>query len=113
MHEMSLMQGIFNIIEQTLAGHQVNKVTKVRLQIGVLTNAVPDSLRMCFDAFARGTKVEGAQLEIDLVPLLIECTACGQIRELAEPVFLCPNCAGPGVKILSGRELKIESLEVE
>ncbi len=113
MHEMSLMQGIFTIIEQTLARHQVDKVTKVRLQVGALTNAVPDSLQMCFAAFARGTKVEGAQLEIDLVPLLIECTACGQTRELEEPIFLCPNCNSPGVKILSGRELKVESLEVE
>lgn len=113
MHEMSLVQGIFQIIEQTLTEHQVSRVTKVRLQVGTLTNAVPDSLQMCFDALTKGTKVEGAELEIVPVPLRIECKACGQIREIEDPIFLCPDCNSPGVKILSGRELKVESLEVE
>lgn len=113
MHEMSLMQGIFQIIEQTLTEHQVSRVTKVRLQVGTLTNAVPDSLQMCFSSFAKGTKVEGAELVIEQVALRITCTACGQTVEINDPIFLCPGCGSPRVTILSGRELKVESLEVE
>ncbi|HEX3031246.1 MAG TPA: hydrogenase maturation nickel metallochaperone HypA [Bacillota bacterium] len=113
MHEMSLMEGIFNIIGEAIEGRQVSRVTKVSLKVGVLTNAVPEALQMCFQFYARGTPVEGGEMVIEEVPLVIKCGECGAEQKLDEPVFLCPNCESARVDTISGRELLVESLEVE
>ncbi|HEX3031971.1 MAG TPA: hydrogenase maturation nickel metallochaperone HypA, partial [Bacillota bacterium] len=81
--------------------------------VGKLTNAVPDALQLCFQAFARGTLAEGAELVIATVPLTIKCHDCNGTAELADAIFLCPSCGSPQVSALSGRELRVDSLEVE
>lgn len=113
MHEMSLMSSIFDIIHSTIAEHQPQKVTKVSLKVGDLTNALPDALQMAFEVFAKDTIVEGAVLEIIRIPVKIRCIECGKETILEVPSFLCPHCESLGVEVLSGRELQIDSLEVD
>jgi hydrogenase nickel incorporation protein HypA/HybF len=37
---------------------------RVRLEIGRLSSVMPEAIRFCFDVCARGTALEGAELEI-------------------------------------------------
>lgn len=113
MHEMSLMNGVFTIIEDVLAKNEVNRVMQVKLKVGQLTNAVPDALVMAFEAFAKDTKVEGAELVIEKVPVRLLCQSCGQEFGVSDLVFSCPNCQQTRIKIIQGEELMLESLEVE
>lgn len=114
MHEMALMSGVFQIIEDTLKKHpEVEKVVLVRLEVGKLTNAVPDALEMAFQAFSKGTKAEDAKLEIDIVPLTLACTICGHVSTYEEACFKCASCGDIKVDVLRGRELRVDSLEVE
>ena len=112
MHEMSLMAGVFEIIENILAQHDVKRVTKVKLKVGELTNAEPSALKMAFAAYAQGGVCEGAELEIERVPVRGRCPQCD--REFAVPghLFLCPHCER-NLQIIAGDELLLESLEVE
>src|SRR5262245_12175239 len=88
------------------------RVAKVRLQIGQLAGVVPEALRFCFDACARGTTLEGATLEIDEIAARGRCRRCG--AELAMTTFLdpCP-CGGTDIELLAGQELRIKDVEVE
>ncbi len=113
MHEMSLMSGVFEAIDAALEAYQVPRVTKVKLQVGRLTNAEPDALDFAFQAFAAGTPMEGAVLEIELVPLAGCCKECAREFEIEGLVFYCPECKSPSIHIVRGRELVLESLEVE
>lgn len=112
MHEMSLMASIFEILKQHLP-EEAQKVTNVTLVVGRLTNAVPDALQMAFEAFAHETKFEGAQLDIKVVPIKVKCQECALESEIDSPIFLCPACKSPVVEVLSGREMYIDSMEVE
>lgn len=113
MHEMSLMGGVFDVIDKTLSQYEVKRVLQVKLKVGELTNAVPDALRMAFEAFSQGTVCEGAELIVERVPVIGYCPSCDHEFDVKTMIFLCPKCGNPKIEVVQGEELLIESLEVE
>ncbi|AFQ42932.1 hydrogenase maturation nickel metallochaperone HypA [Desulfosporosinus meridiei] len=113
MHEMSLMGGVFEVIEQTISQHNVKKVIQVKLKVGELTNAEPDALQMAFEAYSKDTIAEGAELIIERVRVIARCSNCQKEFSVKSMFFLCPNCENSNIKIICGEELLLESLEVE
>ncbi len=112
MHELSIAESINNIVQETL-GEREAKVLRINLQIGKLSAVVPDSLKFCFQFVAKDTPTENAELNIEEISVTCKCTACGSEFTLDFPVFLCPHCGSGEVKLLSGRELFIKSIELE
>lgn len=113
MHEMALMSGVFDIINTYTAEIPEKKVTKVTLVVGEMSNAVPEALEMAFTVFSQGTMAEGAELEIKEIPLTAKCPKCGWEGRIEKHTFLCPQCSALDIQILTGRELAVESLEVD
>lgn len=113
MHEMSLMASMFDIINQNLTAYPGVKVVKVKLVVGTMTNVVPDAMLLAFEAMGRDTPVAGAELVIEEVPLTARCGECGWQGGIEPYSFQCPACSSLTVEILTGRELYLESLEVE
>ncbi len=113
MHEMALMAGVFDIIRQYTTDLSDKNVTRVTLVVGEMTNAVPEALEAAFEVHAKGTPVEGAKLVIKDIPLVARCRSCGWEGKTEKHVFMCPGCSSFGMELISGRELYVESLEVE
>jgi len=113
MHEMSIAQSLLDIILQEGETHHVRRVVSVALKVGELSSVVPESLRFCFELIAQGTIVEGAELQIERVPVTSRCEDCGAKFSVEQLAFICPSCGSRRVEVLSGRELNIQSLEVE
>jgi hydrogenase nickel incorporation protein HypA/HybF len=100
-------------------------VTAVRVRVGALRQAVPESIRFHFEIVARGTLCEGARLEQRRVSAVLRCPTCRnewdpepQAAETAEhlipvPRFRCPSCRGGEVEVVAGDELVVESIDVE
>jgi hydrogenase nickel incorporation protein HypA/HybF len=110
---MAIAQGILEIALHTATQHAAKRVFRIRLLIGQLTEVEPDSLRFCFEALAANTPADGAELDVNIVPLMGHCRECGREFIIENYRFYCPDCGSAGVEILSGRELKVEHLEVE
>lgn len=113
MHEMSLMGGVFDVIEDTLDQYQVRKVTQVKLKVGKLTNAEPEALQLAFEAYSKDTVCEGADLIVEVVPVKGRCRSCGYEFPVQEILFYCPKCQYSGIEVTAGEELLLESLEIE
>jgi hydrogenase nickel incorporation protein HypA/HybF len=92
--------------------HGATKVTSIKLKLGKLTQVVPDCVEFYIDLLAKDTIAAGAKLEIDWVPLVVECKNCGTKTELEQFNFSCLQCGQP-TDVVSGRELYIDSIEVE
>ena len=60
MHEMSLAEGVLQIVEDAARSQGFSQVTAVRLEIGRLSSVEPEALRFCFDVVVRGSLAEGA-----------------------------------------------------
>jgi hydrogenase nickel incorporation protein HypA/HybF len=61
--------------------------------VGHLRQVVPSALVFGFELVARGTPVEGAELELEEVPDGV-CRACGAESRLASFLLQCWECGG-------------------
>jgi hydrogenase nickel incorporation protein HypA/HybF len=108
-HEFSIASGVVDV---ALAHCNGRAVTAVNMRIGALRQVVPATLLTAFELTARGTACAGARLEFELVPARLFCPVCECSWTLDEPDFRCVRCSGPAL-VAAGRELEIESIEVE
>jgi hydrogenase nickel incorporation protein HypA/HybF len=110
MHELSLSHAVVATVEKHAGGR---RVAAVNLRVGRLRQVAPESLAFCFEIVARGTVCEEAQLDLELVPAELSCTACGHRWKLEEVRFRCPLCAAAEVAVVAGDEFEVESIEIE
>ena len=113
MHEVSLCQGILDIVRDQAAANGFARVRCIRLAIGTLSHVEPDAIEFCFDAVARGTVAEGARLEIERPPGQAWCAPCGRTVSIATRFDPCPDCGSHQVLVVGGEELAVRELEVE
>ena len=114
MHELSITQSILEIALRHGMQAQASKITALHLVIGQLSSVVDDSVQFYWDMIAEGTLAEGAQLNFERIPAQLECRECGHIYTLeANQLDGCPACESFKVKIIAGKEFRLESIEIE
>ena len=113
MHELSLVASVFDILEEKAREHGAARVTKVVLKVGVMSGVVPDLLESAFDSYKKGTLAEEARLEIVRVPVKLRCPDCGGETAREDTDFSCAACGSRRVEIVAGRELVVETIELE
>ena len=113
MHELGIAQQIVRIAMDSIPPeHAGTPVEAVHLRVGALTAVVPASLEFCFQVVARDTRLAGARLEMEQVPVVARCRACGAQCALEAPPFVCAECGAGDLDLLSGRELLVRSIEL-
>ncbi|MDQ0202381.1 hydrogenase maturation nickel metallochaperone HypA [Pectinatus haikarae] len=113
MHEMAMAQGVMEIVESYAKKSNATKVRTIALLIGEMTGVVFESLEFCFKATAKGTIAENAEMKLKSIPLIGHCNDCGNESHIENYNFFCPQCGSAKVDIISGRELRVEYLEVD
>jgi hydrogenase nickel incorporation protein HypA/HybF len=114
LHELSIAQAIVEGVLDTAERERADKVLRVRLRLGRLSGVVGDSLQFCYEMAVAGTVMEGSVLEIVELPLIIHCPACDADRILGGiQLMACPVCGTLSGDLRQGRELEIESIEIE
>jgi hydrogenase nickel incorporation protein HypA/HybF len=113
MHEMSIAQGLLDIVKEEMEKHRATVLRSVRLNIGQLSAIVPESLSFCFEVMTTGTELEGARLEMEIIPLRGVCRACKREFEIKNYAFECPYCSSRDIETVSGQELSIVEMEVD
>lgn len=112
MHELSIAQEIFSIVQQNVDKQNLTAVKNVKVKIGKLNNILPDSLHFCFDAIKTDTLLKNSELIINQTPIIVECSDCKSVSEIEPPVFSCPVCSGINIKMNGGSELIVEEIEL-
>ena len=113
MHEMSLAEGVLQIIEDTARREGATRVKQVVLEIGRLSAVEPSALTFCFDVVTRGSVAEGAELVMDEVPGSGWCLPCGETVAIAERYAACPKCGSYQVQPTGGTEMRVREIEIE
>ncbi len=113
MHELSLCQSMVTSIMEQLPGHRAQRVTRIWLEVGVLSCVEPQALAFCFPSVARGTPLMGAVLEICEQPAQAWCFDCSQLVAIDRRGQPCPDCGGYQLRIKQGDALRIKEIEVE
>lgn len=108
-HEAAITSSMLQAALAAAADRQASRITRITLAVGREAGVVPDCVRHYFDLIKPGTPAESATLEFRTVPLVLRCPRCQ--REFSELADIC--ACNAGAEIISGRELVIESIEIE
>jgi hydrogenase nickel incorporation protein HypA/HybF len=113
MHELGVTENIVNITLAKADEAQASKVLKINLVVGELSGFVADCIQFYFDTLSKDTIAQGAALHFETVPAQLRCRNCSAIFCPQHTLWSCPKCGSQSVEIFRGRELYIESVEVE
>ncbi len=114
MHELSIVASVVESVTESAAAYPGARVIEVRLRVGALASVVVDSLEFCWGIATDGTELEGAKLVVNTVPVVIWCEPCGKAAQLdGVQSFRCPICGQATMDLRQGRELEIESIEID
>lgn len=110
MHEIGLIQAVFDEITRAAEANGITRINKVRLVVGKMNGAIPDALEFAFSVLSPGTIFEGAALEIEPVDVTLSCPRCGAESVVSEIAYFCPAC-GARARVVKGTELYIDYFE--
>ena len=110
MHELSIAESIVAIADAHAGGA---RVVEVQVKVGHLRQVVPSALEFAFELCAQGTAAEGAELELEVVPVAVVCRACAEESEPDGFPLTCQACGSFELEIVRGEELVVDSLELE
>jgi hydrogenase nickel incorporation protein HypA/HybF len=114
MHELSVVSSIVDSVTESLAAYPGARVKEVRLRVGALSAVIEDSLQFCYGIVIEGTPLEGSKLVIQTVPVVGHCEKCKSDVVIASlQSFRCPRCGESVSDLKHGRELELESIEIE
>jgi len=113
MHEQSIVDSLLALaLENAKKGNAV-KIRKINVIIGELSGAVAESMEFYFNFLRQGTLAEEAVLSFTHKPAQLQCRKCRTVFTPDKEGYNCPKCKTAEVDIIGGRELYLESLEVE
>ena len=113
MHELSILEGMVQGIQEAARTQGFLRVAHVRLEVGRLSGADPEALRFAFQSATLDTVAEGATLEILDLPGTGLCRSCGREVEVEARFDPCPVCGEGFVDLTGGTELRLKDIDVE
>ena len=114
MHELGIMTSVLDTVRASMQQAGATKLIGVKLRIGEMTEAIEDALMFAFDALIDDDPLmEGATLEVEMVAPKSRCLECGAEFNHDRFHLFCPECESFATTLLEGRELYIDSIEVD
>ena len=113
MHEMSLCEGIVEILESEAKKQSYSRVKKVWLEIGKLAAVEIDAMYFCYDMVVKDTVADNSELVIREIQAEAKCRQCKQEMMVDSRFDACVSCGSYDLEIIQGEQMKIKELEVE
>ncbi len=83
------------------------------LVVGRLSGVHVDAIRFAFELLSPGTIADGAELRIAEPHASVACRDCESRKPIDELPMRCPDCGSDNVAIEGGRDLLLQSIELE
>lgn len=114
MHELGIMTGVMDAVTKSAHDAGADKVLKVTLSVGEMTECIQDALEFAFEALTEDDPfVRDAELTINMIKPKSRCMECGTEFEHDRFHMFCPECDSFATELFAGRELQIDSIEVD
>jgi len=83
------------------------------LVLGEIADLTDTSIQEIWNKLSIGTPAEHAMLRFRYIKAEVQCMACFQKYHPVNKTIHCPYCGSYGAKILTGEELRLESIELD
>jgi hydrogenase nickel incorporation protein HypA/HybF len=108
-HELALCRSIYGIVDRARGDRQVEVV---HLQVGRLRQVVPETLEYCWRVVTETTPLAGSRLDVDHVPVVLDCSCGARTTVEHDLVLTCASCDSADVTLHTGEELLVTSLDL-
>lgn len=113
MHELGIVLHVIDEVEALAKENNVEKVTKLTLEIGEVSTVIPSYFTDCFEWAKKKTEyMKETELKIDIIEAFSVCEDCGCKYKTTEHAKKCPECGGENTYLLTGNETTIKDMEV-
>lgn len=114
MHELSIALSMIEMASEEAARRGGVSVNAVHLKLGPLSGVVKEALVFSYEVACEGTPLEGSQLIIEDVPVVVYCPTCQmETSPVSLQQFCCQVCDTPTPQVLQGKELEVVALEIQ
>ena len=114
MHELSIALSMIEMATEEVERRGGVRVNALHLKLGPLSGVVKDALLFSYEVACSGTLLEGSQLIIEDVPVVIYCGTCQSEQPLESMQrFCCPVCGTLTSDVVRGKELEFVAMEIE
>ena len=113
MHEQSIVESLLALVLEKAEEAKAKKILRIYLVVGELSGVVEGSVDFYFSFLGRDTIASQASLFYMHVPAQLRCRNCDTVFSFENNKLNCPNCYERQIDIISGRELYLDSIEVE
>lgn len=110
MHEASLAR---RLLRAALERVPDGRIVAVRGWIADAEALSAASLAFHFSAHARGTRAEGARVDLAVERPIAQCTACGHTYPHGHHVTLCPRCGSAEAEVRGRSGVGIDAIDIE
>jgi hydrogenase nickel incorporation protein HypA/HybF len=110
MHEFSRTQ---SLLQRVLRDAGARRIVRLNLLIGPFSAQREESIRFYWRDLAKGSSGEGAELHFEHLPVEVKCLDCTGTFYLDEEASMCQFCYGERLQLLSGENVRLESMELE
>ena len=113
MHEQSIVESLLALALENAEKAKASKILRIYLVVGELSGVMEEAVDFYFSFLSRNTIAAEASIFYRHVPAQLRCRDCNTIFLPEKLNYHCPNCKEQQVEIIAGRELYIDSMEVE
>ena len=114
MHELSIVEALIDQVRKEVErSGQSGRILRLELAIGRLSGVNCDSIRFAFEQLSRDTLLEGAEVHITQPKATCRCHTCDARVEIDEITVGCPACGSTQITVEGGRELLLQSIEID
>lgn len=113
MHELGVTFHIMDRVEKVALENDVEKVSKVVLELGEVSTVIESYLQSCWKwASAKRPLFEDCVLAVEILPAVTFCEVCGKTYGTVAHGKICPYCGSEKTYLLQGNEFNIKEIEV-
>jgi hydrogenase nickel incorporation protein HypA/HybF len=113
MHELSLAEGALDVALRHARRAGAARVVALQFVVGEFTMFEETSLGFYWERVSEGTEAAGSEIRVRRVPARFVCTSCEAEFEPEGETWHCPHCHSAGIRMTSGDECYLESIDVE
>ena len=111
MHEFSIITNIIDIAIGSADQNGLTSVSSVEIEVGKASGVEAAAMEFAWESARKNTILENAVLVMKFIPLCMQCRMCGMQYEPDEMYNPCPSCGEINARIISGKELRVVSIE--
>lgn len=116
MHELGIMTGVMDAVCSSAQEAGAESVTAISLSVGEMTECIHEALVFAFEALQELPEYSlcaHAELQVHLIQPESVCLECGKQYKHDRFHMLCPDCGSFATELIAGREMQIDSIEIE